>query len=801
MFDSQRIGGIAGVSCLLGLATWSQAAPLQDDGPAPGVWTAQVGGEIRASEYHWSPVRGEPGVWSAPNRGQELRCNVSSAGIQVFPRATAAEDAGAWKLGLETESFGRQGFAQELPPGVLCTDGARAELSHGSITEWFENRENGIEQGWTIASAPSGSGPLWIGLALEGDLALRIEEGARSGVLVDGSGTVRLRYADLRAWDAAGRALEACLESSPEGVGIRVDDAGAAYPLTVDPALTCPAWRAEGDQVSAFFGWSVATAGDVNGDGFSDVIVSAHSFDNGQSGEGRAYVYLGSPSGLELSAAWTAEGDQKLAAFGGSVSTAGDVNGDGFSDVIVGAYQFDNGQVDEGRAYLYLGSAGGLSTSPAWTAESDQEAANFGYSASTAGDVNGDGYSDVIVGAWGFDNGQCLEGRAHVYLGSAAGLSTSPDWTAESDQVFAEFGVSVATAGDVNGDGYGDVIVGAHVFDNGQSGEGRAYLYLGSAAGLSTSPDWTAEGDQSHARFGVSVSPAGDVNRDGLGDVIVGAWLFDNGEADEGRAFVYLGSVTGLPASPVWTAESDQRGAILGNSVSAAGDVNGDGYGDVIVGDRLFDNGEDDEGRAMVYLGTASGLSPSPGWTAESNQADARFGSAVATAGDVNGDGYSDLIVGARRFTSGETDEGGAFVYLGSPQGPSCSGVFPGDGINADKVVPLDAVIGSPWAAPVQLGHPHGAGGPLALKIRSATLNGTNFSSPLGGRLTEVLITGSPLATISGSHNGTVGDIPLQMIPSSSSLVGLSWAAQYTVVGGGFADLSQAVFGVIGSCP
>jgi hypothetical protein len=161
------------------------------------------------------------------------------------------------------------------------------------------------------------------------------------------------------------------------------------------------------------------------------------------------------------------------------VSTAGDVNGDGYSDVIVGAPLYDNGQTDEGRAYVYYGSSGGLASSAGWTAESDQADALLGYSVGRAGDVNGDGYSDVIVGARMYDNGQTREGRAYVYYGSAGGLAVSAGWTAESDQANAYFGYSVGTAGDVNGDGYSDVIVGAYYYDNGQTNEGRAYVYYG----------------------------------------------------------------------------------------------------------------------------------------------------------------------------------------------------------------------------------------------------------------------------------------------------------------------------------
>jgi hypothetical protein len=468
-------------------------------------------------------------------------------------------------------------------------------------------------------------------------------------------------------------------------LAIVIDDRGVEYPLTVDPLMTSPAWTAESDQAFANFGFSVATAGDVNGDGFSDVIVGAFFFDNGQADEGRAFVYHGSASGLSGAANWTAESNQIDAWFGYSVATAGDVNGDGFSDVIVGGIFLDNGQTDEGRAFVYLGSASGLSAAPNWTAESDQESAFFGISVATAGDVNGDGFGDVIVGSYLFDNGQADEGRAFVYHGSVGGLSLAANWTAEGDQATAVFGISVATAGDVNGDGFSDVIVGASNYDNGQTDEGRTLVYHGSAGGLSLAANWTAEGNQASAFFGQSMAGAGDVNGDGYSDVIVGAHSYDNGQTNEGRAFVYQGSGVGLGLTPAWTAESNQTGADFGISVATAGDVNGDGFADVIVGATVFDNGQTDEGRAFVYHGSAAGLGTIPAWTAEPNLSNARFGSSVATAGDVNGDGFSDVIVGAPSFNGGQSEEGRAFTYHGSAAGLSTTAAWTVEGDQGDS--------------------------------------------------------------------------------------------------------------------
>src|SRR4029453_5711462 len=215
-------------------------------------------------------------------------------------------------------------------------------------------------------------------------------------------------------------------------------------------------WTADSNQANSYFGFAVSTAGDVNADGYADVIVSAEGYDNGQTDEGRAFVYHGSAAGLVSTAAWTAESNQAGSYFGESVSTAGDVNGDGYSDVIVGAMSYSNGQSAEGRAYVYHGSATGLAATAAWTAESNQSASAFGVAVATAGDVNGDGYSDVIVGASGYSNDELSEGRAFPSHGPATGLVTAPSWTGESNQFASYYGLSVGTAGDVNGDGYSD---------------------------------------------------------------------------------------------------------------------------------------------------------------------------------------------------------------------------------------------------------------------------------------------------------------------------------------------------------
>jgi hypothetical protein len=420
------------------------------------------------------------------------------------------------------------------------------------------------------------------------------------------------------------------------------------------------------DQASAGQDPRVASAGDVNGDGFSDVVVGAPKFDVGGADAGRVLCYLGSADGLPTTASMTIDGDQPGGLFGSSVARAGDVNGDGFSDVVVGASSYDDGEADEGRALAFLGSAAGLATTPAWTVEADQVGAALGACVASAGDVNGDGYSDVVVGAPLYDGVGIDEGRAFVYRGSASGLAALPEWIGSAGQAGARFGASVSSAGDVNRDGYSDVVIGADAFSDGQAGEGAAFLYRGSPSGLATNASWTVEGEQAGARFGATVATAGDVDGDGYSDVAIAAIAHDAGQLDEGRVSLYRGSAAGLGASAAWTAEGNQSGAEFGSSVASAGDVNGDGYSDLVIGADRFDAGQRDEGRTFVYLGSASGLAATAGWTTESDQTDAFSGNSVASAGDVNGDGYSDVLVGAHMWNGGVNDEGRVSLFYGN---------------------------------------------------------------------------------------------------------------------------------------
>jgi hypothetical protein len=354
-----------------------------------------------------------------------------------------------------------------------------------------------------------------------------------------------------------------------------------------------------------------------------------------------------------------------------SWGTVPDVNGDGHADIVVGAYRSN-------RVHLYLGTERGLSDIPTTTLEAPA-IGMFGASVASAGDVNGDGYADLVMSAYQANSGA---GSAYLYLGGPSGVGKNPARPLVGSSATPErFGVRVASAGDVNGDGYADVLV---VADGGEGmfGGGRAYLFLGNAQGLDCEPKRLAGNAKG---FGKSIASAGDVNGDGYADVVAGEWKdpVSKGEDDSGKngsVYLYLGSRQGLtiPDSPPLTnPEGTGTRQRYGYSVSGAGDVNGDGFSDVIVGTNpdLVDVSVDGL-HAYVYLGSEKGLMRQPSCILPDPTGDPRsnFGSVVVGVGDVDGDGYSDAIVGASGVS---VSTGMAYFYKGSVAGLSCAPVIP----------------------------------------------------------------------------------------------------------------------------
>ena len=517
---------------------------------------ARIQRSLERREYHAS--RNRVGL-QAPNRAQNLRTYFEATGIRVHDRTAPSE-----LFSLSLAGMGRGDALAPLAPGEVSSEGARVEIRRDGIVEWYENSAAGLEQGFTLAERPAGEGPLRVELSLQGAKASQADDAV---IFAAGSGR-RLRYDGLVAVDASGRELLARLSvPDPERVRIEVEDAGAAYPVVIDP-LIAEAASAQllSDQAEARLGYSVAGAGDVNGDGYDDVIVGAPRYDAGEAYEGAAFLFLGSESGIADGGPGSAqarlESNQTDSEFGSSVAGAGDVNGDGYDDVIVGAGSYDAGEADEGAAFVFLGSAQGSRTATRIPqrpgSKRTRRVPSLGWSVAGAGDVNGDGFADVIVGALSYEVGR-LDGGCHCWvydhptkarpscswaarMGSPMGTPTRPPRVLRSNQTGARFGLSVAGAGDVNGDGYDDVILGNPFFEVAPDTSGTALVFLGGPAGIAdgdpTSADARLESDEDPYRvtsFGWSVAGAGDVNGDGYHDVIVGAPEYQAAEIDAAR--------------------------------------------------------------------------------------------------------------------------------------------------------------------------------------------------------------------------------------------------------------------------
>lgn len=274
-----------------------------------------------------------------------------------------------------------------------------------------------------------------------------------------------------------------------------------------------------GEAANDGFGISVASAGDVNNDGISDIIIGAAWNDAGGLNAGRAYVFSGS-NGDTL---FVFTGEAAWNHFGGQFASAGDVNNDGYSDLIVGASSNNITVNDTGRVYVFSGLDG--DTLFIFRRESHLD--SFGSAVASAGDVNNDGFADIIMGA-PFEGGRSVgNGRAYVF----SGLNGDTLYVFSGEIAGSDFGLVVASAGDVNIDGYDDFIISAPALLEVNHIAGNVYVF----SGLNDDTLHIFNGTLSGNRFGWSVASAGDVNNDGYPDIIVGA------SAGAGRAYVFSG--------------------------------------------------------------------------------------------------------------------------------------------------------------------------------------------------------------------------------------------------------------------
>ncbi|WP_205690200.1 FG-GAP repeat protein [Caulobacter sp. SLTY] len=393
---------------------------------------------------------------------------------------------------------------------------------------------------------------------------------------------------------------------------------------------------------------------------------------------------------------------------GASVAAAGDVNGDGIADLIIGAFTADPNGSSSGASYVVFGRSTGfaenldlsdLDGTNGFRISGVAGNDNSGISVASAGDINGDGIDDLIVGAHGADPNGAVSGASYVVFGRNTAFGANLDLSAldgtsgfriDGVAAYDRSGQSVASAGDVNGDGIDDLIIGARY----ANGVGASYVVFGRDTGFAASlaladldgtNGFRINGEAADDNSGNAVAAAGDLNGDGIGDLIVGAWRADPAASNAGASYVVFGSDVGFAASLDLSsldgtngfringeADSDQSG----NSLSAAGDINGDGFGDLIIGAASADpDGVFGAGASYVVFGSDAGFAASLDLSALDGTNGFRIsgvanadqsGRAVAGAGDINGDGLDDLIIGASGADPNGGLSGSSYVVFGS---------------------------------------------------------------------------------------------------------------------------------------
>lgn len=447
--------------------------------------------------------------------------------------------------------------------------------------------------------------------------------------------------------------------------------AGAISVFVGDPIADRPGpnsiLRAFGAQAGEAWGSSIAGVGDLNGDGLDDFVVGAPGWDPGGTQDvGRVTVHFGQASGLPPANA-EIRGSQSGSRLGAAVAGAGDVNGDGYADLILGAPTFDDaGRVDSGQVQLFFGGPGAaFDTVPDATLAPTAAQSRFGASLASAGDFNGDGFSDIVIGVPNATVGESGEGAALLYLGGAGAFNTLADAAFESNQAGAALGTSVAGGGDVNGDGFADVVLGAPLYDDGQSSEGAVFVFHGSAV-VNAVVDAIVQQDIAGALYGTAVALA-DTNGDGYADLAAGAPLAtDFGIAEFGLAWIRTGAAAGLGAENYRIrGQATTTSAGRFGSALAFVDYNGDGYPELFVGAPDESGGAGRDGQGYSYL-VRSGvrLAATIDDTKDGTQSGAQLGHAMAT-GDINRDGLADIAVGLPNFDTGTLDVGRVEVYYG----------------------------------------------------------------------------------------------------------------------------------------
>ena len=502
--------------------------------------------------------------------------------------------------------------------------------------------------------------------------------------------------------------------------------ASAAGAAAVRPLATytgAAGFRIDGAADSDRSGFSVASAGDVNGDGIDDIVIGAIGADPNGSSSGSAYVVFGTAAGvaspfalssLDGSNGFRLDGAAADDRAGASVAGIGDLDGDGIADLVVGAPGLDTDGANAGGAYVVFGrttafpaaiALASLDGATGFRVDGAAAGDEAGGAVAAAGDVNDDGVADLVIGARGADPNGERSGASFVLFGRATGgfaaaiplaaLDGATGFRVNGAAAGEESGADVAGAGDLDHDGIDDIAIGAPFADPSGDFSGSTYVVYGRATAFGATIDAAAldgatgfriDGVAFNDRSGSAVSGAGDLNGDGVADLAIGAFAAEPSAAlnASGSTFVVFGRAQGgfaatLPLSTLdgtngYRIDGAAAGDVSGRAVSA-GDVNGDGTDDLAIGADLADPSGSESGSSYLVFGAAGPASPQRSLASTDGRNGVRFdgvaafdhsGYALARAGDFNDDGIEDLLIGAELADPNGSASGSTWLVYGN---------------------------------------------------------------------------------------------------------------------------------------
>ncbi len=469
-------------------------------------------------------------------------------------------------------------------------------------------------------------------------------------------------------------------------------------------------FKLDGETSGDQSGISVSAVGDINSDGVVDLLIGA-PYHAGRTG--RSYMVFGGPgvgqsgdlplSGLNGANGFKLDGEATSDGSGYSVSAAGDINSDGYTDLLIGAPY-------KSRCYVVFGGPGvgssgiialsSLNGTNGFKLDGENDRDDSGISVSAVGDINGDGYTDVVIGADGYPNGS-YKGRCYVVFGGPgvgqsgdlplSSLNGSNGFKLDGENNQDSSGYSVSAIGDINGDGQNDMVIGAWRYPSG-IGKGRSYVVFGgpgvgnsgtlALSSLNGINGFKLDAENNYDYSGYSVSAAGDINDDGYADLMIGAfgYLYPE-DINKGRSYVVFGGLgvgktgdlllSSLSGSNGFKLDGENNYDRSGWSVSAAGDINGDGYTDIVIGADGYPSGSY-KGRCYVVFGgpgvgqsgdlLLSSFNGTNGFKLDGENNKDSSGHSISAAGDINGDSVDDLVIGAYEYDGAK---GRSYVVFG----------------------------------------------------------------------------------------------------------------------------------------